>query len=288
VTDADVVFVEYPFWMPYVAPVCRRHGVPVVLTLYDIHALAHVAEPAVAATIAGRELEAIRLADAVFCASADDQTYLARHGIAAQLAINPIDVASCRPVDPETARAFRDRYALGTGPLCMFVGSRIIPNVEAVEALARLAPTLPDCTFVIAGRCARPGRQGNVVRLGWLAESDLEALYCAADAVVMPLTSGTGTSLKFVEALAYGKAIVATTVAARGYGAVHERDAHIVPDLETLGAGVRRVIADPGYRATLAAGARMLATRYDFHIVFEPYRAWLEKGRVHDSVGVNK
>jgi glycosyltransferase involved in cell wall biosynthesis len=287
-TDADVAFVEYPFWVPRLAPACRRAGVPLVLSLYDIHALAHQARPRTAARIAARELEAIRLADAVFCASGDDRAYLARHGIDAALAINPIDVAGCRPASADAARALRTRYALGDGPICMFVGSRIVPNIEAAAALERLAPEMPDCAFAIAGRCVRAGRSGNVVRLGWLPSEELAALYAAADVVAMPLSSGTGTSLKFVEAMAYGKAIVATHVAARGYEARSGVHAHLVADVGDMPAALRRVIGDPAYGGSLAAGARTLATRYDFRTVFEPYGAWLRRGRVHSAPGAKE
>jgi glycosyltransferase involved in cell wall biosynthesis len=282
---ADVAFVEYPFWMPYVAPVARRSGIPVVLSLYDIHSAAHADVPMAAARIATREQDAIRLADAVFCTSREDQAYLRTLGIHADVTINPIDVEACRPADEASVRAFRARYGLGSNPLCAFIGSRIVPNVEAVAALERLAPELPMCTFVVAGRCAPKGRRGNVVRLGWLDASELEALYAAAAAIVMPLSSGTGTSLKFVEALAYGKAIVATTVAARGYEAVSGVHAHLVPDLRGVASGVRRIMEDHAYRGSLEGGARSLATRYDFRTVFEPYGAWLRRGRTHLAAG---
>ena len=285
VANSDVAFVEYPFWMPYVAPVCRDAGIPVVLTLHDIHAQAHQAQPIVAERIARRELDATRLADAVFCVSAEDRAYLAAHGIDAALAINPIARDACRSASPEATLALRERYGLGTGPLCMFVGSRVVPNFEAAAALERIAPQLPDCTFVIAGRCVTRGRHANVVRLGFLDGAELEALYSAADAVVLPLSSGTGTSLKFVEALAYGKAIVATATGARGYEAESGVHAHVVPDVASVPAGLRRVLDDAMYRITLEAGARMLATRYDFHTVFEPYGAWLRRGRTHLTAG---
>lgn len=48
------------------------------------------------------------------------------------------------------------------------------------------------------------------------ALADISEAYRAADVVIAPLRAGTGSCIKVLEALAYRKAVVATTVAARG------------------------------------------------------------------------
>jgi glycosyltransferase involved in cell wall biosynthesis len=250
--------------------------------LEDEHRAARVLGERIAARVEEAELFAV----GVVCASDEDREHLASLGTTANLTINPIDVAGCQAAGAEAVRALRGRYALGDGPVAMFVGSRIVPNLDASDALARIARQVPECTFAIAGHCVRPGRDGTLVRLGWIPADELEALYTAADLVVMPLTSGTGTSLKFVEAMAYGKAIVATTVAARGYSAVHGVHAHLISSLDDGAGAIRRVLRDRPYRAALGEGARRLATRYDFQAVFEPYGVWLRRGRLHQPVGV--
>ena len=73
------------------------------------------------------------------------------------------------------------------------------------------------------GRLARAGRadRGSRLRRG------LGVLYARSDCVVVPITEGAGSPLKFVEALAYGVPVVATPKAAKGlevFAGVHFRE----------------------------------------------------------------
>jgi glycosyltransferase involved in cell wall biosynthesis len=73
--------------------------------------------------------------------------------------------------------------------------------------------------MVVAGNIdqaieARGLRHPGVTVCGPVAE--LGPLYAAAKLVVLPITSGAGTSIKTVEALSFGKPVVATTEALRG------------------------------------------------------------------------
>ncbi len=99
----------------------------------------------------------------------------------------------------------------------------------------------------------------------------LELAYASAEIVIAPLLHGTGVNIKVLEALAWGKPVVATTVALRGIrGAV-----------ETLGAFdepedfARRVLAlseKPALRREAARNSRQLYDRllaennYDAHV----------------------
>jgi glycosyltransferase involved in cell wall biosynthesis len=279
--EADIVFLKYPFWASLVLPLCRQRGIPCVVTAIDIHAVTAGRRPAVAARLLELEIAALRGADLAVTVSEEDRAFFARHGVATRCLVNPIATEACdRPVAPAEVNSLRKRFGLGGGPLALFVGSRIVPNVEAVSELRRIAAECPEATFVVAGRCAAPGRRGNVIALGLLSETDLAALYAAAAVVVMPLRQGTGTSLKFVEALARAKAIVATPVAARGY-AGGAQEAVIEPDLGRFAGQIRRLLADPARRAAIGEQARARAREYDYRLVFAPYGELLE--RLHRS-----
>jgi glycosyltransferase involved in cell wall biosynthesis len=87
----------------------------------------------------------------------------------------------------------------------------------------------------------------------------LADLYAQADCVVVPLTEGAGSPMKFIEALAYGVPVVATPKAARGLevvAGIHYREGS---DSVTLAQAIVEVLRDGG--AEMAAEGRRLAER---------------------------
>jgi glycosyltransferase involved in cell wall biosynthesis len=95
------------------------------------------------------------------------------------------------------------------------------PNREGLgllteQILPRVWEQLPDARLRLVGRGLERERFGDarVDVLGFV--DDLTMAYDGADVVAVPLVTGGGTSLKFVEALAYGVPVVATPVGARG------------------------------------------------------------------------
>jgi glycosyltransferase involved in cell wall biosynthesis len=106
----------------------------------------------------------------------------------------------------------------------LFVGSSYAPNLEGIDFfLTHVAPLLEKLapghfTLHVAGNCCsliRSNGSGLTVnQLGRVENLDKE--YEEAEIVLTPLLSGTGVSAKAVEAVAHGKALVATSVGARG------------------------------------------------------------------------
>jgi polysaccharide biosynthesis protein PslH len=118
---------------------------------------------------------------------------------------------------------------------------------------------LPDARLTLAGRgledWTAPVPQ---VRVAGFVPS-LDQLYSRSDCVVVPLTEGAGTPLKFIEAMAYEMPIVATPLAARGLEAlagVHYREG---ADTASFAAEVIDVLRH-GARQ-MACAARKLAER---------------------------
>src|SRR6266403_5026081 len=93
-------------------------------------------------------------------------------------------------------------------PFCLFVGSHHPPNLEAVRQMSVLASDLrmksAAMSFVTAGNCQIDGlERSGLIQLGRVPADALAALYSLAVFVVVPLLSGTGTSLKVIEAVGY-------------------------------------------------------------------------------------
>ena len=101
------------------------------------------------------------------------------------------------------------------------------PNAEGVgwfigKVWPQVRSCLPGLTYVVAGR-GRIGKgelKGSPgVRFAGFVE-DIDALYEEAQAVVVPILSGAGTSIKVLEALSRGRTVFATPFATRGLGDV--------------------------------------------------------------------
>lgn len=151
----------------------------------------------------------------------------------------------------------------------LFVGSATAPNVDALrwmidQVLPRIRTVVPDVTLRVAGTvCAafqRPGLPAGIHLLGRVP--DLGAVYRDAAIVVCPLRAGSGLKIKLVEALAHGKAVVATGTTLQGVepmvgGAVHRAD-----DAQGFATAVVALLRHDAARAALAAAALGVARQH--------------------------
>jgi glycosyltransferase involved in cell wall biosynthesis len=138
------------------------------------------------------------------------------------------------------------------------------PNRNGRELLVdRVLPlvwqSLPEARLKIAGRGMGDWQAPDPrIEVAGFVDS-LAGLYAQADCVVVPITEGAGSPVKFIEALAYGVPVVATPKAARGLdvvAGVHYREGS---DAATLAQAIVEVLRDGG--AQMAAEGRRLAER---------------------------
>jgi glycosyltransferase involved in cell wall biosynthesis len=172
---------------------------------------------------------------------------------------NVVDVAAIR----SSAQTGRDRRE-GGSRLLMVGDFTYAPNRSGRDLLAQSVlplvwESLPEVQLTLAGRGMGDWRAPDerVEVAGFV--DDLGALYARSDCVVVPITEGAGTPLKFIEALAYGVPVVATPMAARGLevlAGVHYREGS---DAATLAEAIVGVLRDGG--AEMAAEGRRLAER---------------------------
>ncbi len=186
-----------------------------------------------------------------------------------------------------------DRPADPTGPpYFLFVGN-LEPRknlARALRAFARIAPSLPDHRFVIAGapgwkyedvmrEVARPDLVGRVDLRGYVAENALPALYRNATAFVYPsLYEGFG--LPVIEAMACGTPVLTSNVAA--LPELAEGAAVLVDPLDeaALADAMHALGTDAGLRARLRAAGPARAARYSWErtcdLTLEAYREAVE------------
>ncbi len=143
-----------------------------------------------------------------------------------------------------------------------FLGSAQLFNFEAVDFLAtqvlpRLRRDHPNLRVLIAGSIVpsarRILRQAGIELIPWVEH--IIDFYRQVDVVVVPLLSGTGVSVKTIEAAAYGSAIVTTAVGLRGLALRHDREVLVAEGGEGFASAISRLLNDPELRRKLGAAA---------------------------------
>lgn len=92
---------------------------------------------------------------------------------------------------------------------------------------------------------------------------DLEPFYAAASIALCPVLEGSGTSVKVLEALAHERAVVTTSVGARGLDVIDGEHLLVADDAREFADCVRALLTDRSRAAALATNGRALvAQRY--------------------------
>lgn len=150
------------------------------------------------------------------------------------------------------------------------------PNVDAVlwfvdEVLPLIRTEIPDVHFTIVGQ--RPharleplkGRP-DVTLTGWV--EDVRPYIASAEVYVVPLRMGGGTRLKLLEAMAMGKAVVATRLGAEGYPVTDGRELVLADTPTDFAGAVVSLLRSPRQRAELGRRGRTFVERhYDWRAI---------------------
>ncbi|MEO8313433.1 MAG: glycosyltransferase family 4 protein [Pseudomonadota bacterium] len=166
----------------------------------------------------------------------------------------------------------------------LFVGGlEWSPNRAGIQqfidkSLPRIRERVPDALLRVVGRNGADvaGPRG-VSAAGFVP--DLLPEYVQASVVVCPIRSGSGSIVKLAEAAAYGKPIVATRFAARGFEGILDpgRDFLVADSDEEFSDACVKLLGDGGLRATLSANIRKAAAgRLDQLAIDNGVRAALE------------
>lgn len=257
----------------------RRRRVPVVLTVHDLTLLRapELGTPALRRSVrraAARAAEA-QLVIADSQATRRDLIELAQVAAAA-IRVVPLGVsAGFQPLPPVAAKAsMASRHGLGE-PYLLHLGT-IEPRKNLPLLIDACAPLWHGGALtrrlVLAGApgwgaaaveqaIARHGVERWVARPGQVPDTDLPALYSAADAVLLP-SLGEGFGLPLLEAMACGAPVIAADA-----GALPEvaGDAALLVDArdpQAWAAAIVRVLADEDLAARLRLAAPARAAEF--------------------------
>ncbi len=156
----------------------------------------------------------------------------------------------------------------------LFVGNlTYAPNLEAAKALVseilpRVRVKHPQATLDLVGPHAGAlGDAPAAVRIAGRV-ADLRSWYEGADVVLAPLWHGGGTRIKVLEALAYGRPVVATPLAVSGIDVRAGREVLLADSPPSLADAVSTLLDDPELGARLCEHAgQMVRERYSQSVI---------------------
>ncbi len=212
------------------------------------------------------ETEAWRKVDRVVVMSERDRSLAA--GAAAAVLPNGVDIARFQPSleAPEARRL-------------LFIGSFAhLPNLLALQFfLDAVWPLLAHTTLhIIAGiafeehlarsRMQLPLEDANIELSGFVA--DVRPAYRRAAVAIAPLRASAGTNIKILEAMAMGKAVVATAAGVNGLDLAAGEDYILAETAADFAAAIEDLLSNPEKRAQIGAAARRRVERhYDWDAI---------------------
>jgi glycosyltransferase involved in cell wall biosynthesis len=167
------------------------------------------------------------------------------------------------------------------GPVVFLASLSWPPNAEAarflgLEVLPRLRRLVPGVRVLIGGRGLgaadlRALRAAGAEPVGFVA--DAERFHREASVAVVPVLSGSGISMKLLDALKAGVPVVSTTVGARSLPVADGREVLLADGAEAFAAAVARAITDGDLRQRLVEGARAYLQRHHVAAVIRAQHA---------------
>lgn len=271
----DIVQIESPFLLPYVDSVRAASRARVVLRSLNVefriweglareepNAMRRLALQRVASSLRKYEVRHLDTPDAMVPISEADAADFRTLGCT-----RPMHVVPCGVVLPELPPDKPEPLTVG------FIGSLDFrPNQRAVEWILdelwpRVTSQIPTARLTIAGSSPpewllRRAPAGSVEIHADV--DDARAFMGRMAIMIAPLFSGGGMRIKVLEAMALGKAVVATTLGAGGIEVHDDQDILIANNAPAFADAVVRLLREPDTARRIGEAARATtAARYN-------------------------
>lgn len=217
-------------------------------------------QPSWFATKPAEEISALNRVKAVIAIQQQESDYFRRNVSSEVFCVGHLLDANFGPLpDPGGARI-------------LFVGSINSINVHGLEwfleqVFPRIQKRRPDAELALAGAVGgeRTWPIGTLV-LG--PQQSLTAVYADATVVINPVQFGTGLAIKTVEALSYGKPVVATPAGARGLDIDFREALSLAETPEAFAEQVLELLENEGKRSAMAHQAIAASHQWQHRQVF--------------------
>ncbi|HLU10557.1 MAG TPA: glycosyltransferase [Oceanobacillus sp.] len=208
------------------------------------------------------EREICQQADAVIAVSQEDVEALRPFRSDGKIHLLPNGIFVDDYVKP------RETLDLGKNVLIFTGKMDYRPNVDAAlwfasSILPLIQSRIPETKLYIVGQQPHHALHAlgdNIEVTGWVAE--VQPFLYAADLYVAPLRMGAGTRLKILEAMAAGRAVVGTPVAASGLVPEAHQAMVLTSNEKDFADAVIRLLKSPEERAALGAEAQQVVRRH--------------------------
>lgn len=196
----------------------------------------------------------------------DAQTLWPRFGrrrIPVEFTVIPNGVDPDDYTDLPGREAFRERYRLGDGAVCLFMGRLHTRKGVDVLAQAFQQANVPGARLVIAGpdegllTSLQPMLDERIVLTGYLGGQDRLAAFAAADVLALPAV-GEGLPMVVLEAMAAGLPVIVSPGCNLPEVAAHGAGVEVEPLVEPLAATLRALLPDATRRTAMGETARQL------------------------------
>lgn len=274
--DADIFICSHPWSAPAVKKRKRQ------LFVYDAHnceysLMRQILEGSpfagpVCAWVKSIEAQACRKSDLIVaCSEKDREDLISYYGQDREkIMLAPNGAKAGLSVTAREKSSARVSLGLpGSGVILLFIGAYYKPNIDAAGFIVRrLAPSMPDALFIIAGSVKEYFRSmavpHNVRFLGQLDDEYLSYSLLAADAAVNPMFDGSGVNIKMLDYMAYGLPVVTTDCGARGIEPA-ERRPYIISDEANFSDDLNALVNDAVRMSEMSsAGQDLVARKYDW------------------------
>lgn len=204
------------------------------------------------------ERRAVGMAAETYVCSGKDREYIEREFRQPNVFIipNSVDIPHLHPNS--------------TAPNLLFLGSDYGANIDAADFMASkiwpaIRSSVPGAKLIIAGispeRLKNRGAYAPGIEITGFVR-DLDSLYQASRVIVTPLLVGGGTRYKIIEAAAYAKPVVSTSIGAEGLDFAPGKEIFIRDDPESFAETCIELLADPSLCEIIGTAARTKAARH--------------------------
>jgi len=159
----------------------------------------------------------------------------------------------------------KKKFGFENKEIILFTGSGHPPNYEAIYIIKeKIASSLKDVIFIIAGSVHKKGKDGNIFYTGSI--DDITPYFNIADIAINPMLSGSGTNLKMLEYLSFGLPVITTKIGSRGFNLKNDKEA-IICNIKEFPKNIKKILKNKDLYVKLKRNGGIFAKKFDWQVI---------------------